>query len=162
GRGSPTPNRCGSRWSGRSRRSNSRGSSSAWPRHSVPARPCRSGSRCPPAMSRGARARTCSSPSRASTRCSSTSTARRSAPPRPAREVRARPGTDLQLTEPGAYPLLVNVTGTPVGGPPARLHDARTLLPVLDAPTGAEDLAPPTDDGAEGAGDDGGGDGNDD
>src|SRR5699024_7608249 len=41
-------------------------------------------------------------------------------------------------------------------------HDARTLLPVLDAPTGAEDLAPPTDDGAEGAGGDGAGDRNDD
>ena len=80
----------------------------------------------------------------------------------PSRDVPGRPGTDLQLTEPGVYPLLVNVNGTPVGGTPARLHDARTLLPVLDAPTGAEDLAPPTDDGAEGAGDDGGGDGNDD
>src|SRR5699024_8322179 len=78
------------------------------------------------------------------------------------RDVPGRPGTDLQLTEPGVYPLLVNVNGTPVGGTPARLHDARTLLPVLDAPTGAEDLAPPTDDGAEGAGGDGAGDRNDD
>lgn len=52
----------------------------------------------------------------------------------PAREVPGDPGPDLQLTEPGVYPLLVNVNGTPVGGSPARLDDARVLLPVLDAP----------------------------
>ncbi|AWH94084.1 hypothetical protein A6035_17065 [Dietzia lutea] len=52
----------------------------------------------------------------------------------PARAVPGDPGPDLQLTEPGVYPLLVNVNGTPAGGSPARLDDARTLLPVLEAP----------------------------
>lgn len=52
----------------------------------------------------------------------------------PARGVPGRLGPDLQLTEPGVYPLLVNVNGTPEGGLPARLDDARTLLPVLDVP----------------------------
>lgn len=52
----------------------------------------------------------------------------------PARGIPGRPGPDLQLTEPGVYPLLVNVNGTPEGGLPARLDDARTLLPVLDVP----------------------------
>lgn len=61
----------------------------------------------------------------------------------PAREVPGRPGVDLQLTEPGVYPLLVNVNGTPIGGSPARLDDARTLLPVLDAPGPADEVAPP-------------------
>ncbi|EYT65634.1 hypothetical protein H483_0100270 [Dietzia sp. UCD-THP] len=52
----------------------------------------------------------------------------------PAREIPGDPGPDLQLTEPGVYPLLVNVNGTPEGGSPARLDDARTLIPVLRAP----------------------------
>ena len=52
----------------------------------------------------------------------------------PARDVPGRVAPDLQLTEPGVYPLLVNVNGTPEGGLPARLDDARTLLPVLDVP----------------------------
>lgn len=52
----------------------------------------------------------------------------------PAREVPGSLGVDLQLTEPGVYPLLVNVNGTPQGGSPARLDDARTLLPVPAAP----------------------------
>lgn len=52
----------------------------------------------------------------------------------PARDVPGNPAADLQLTEPGVYPLLVNVNGTPEGGSPARLDDARTLLPVLQAP----------------------------
>lgn len=52
----------------------------------------------------------------------------------PARDVPGRLAPDLQLTEPGVYPLLVNVNGTPEGGLPARLDDARTLLPVLDVP----------------------------
>ncbi|MFN3338714.1 MAG: hypothetical protein ACK40Z_03375 [Dietzia sp.] len=56
----------------------------------------------------------------------------------PAREVPGKPGPDLQLTEPGVYPLLVNVNGTPEGGSPARLDDARTLLPVLEAPPPAQ------------------------
>lgn len=66
----------------------------------------------------------------------------------PAREAPGRPGPDLQLTEPGVYPLLVNVNGTPEGGSPARLDDARTLLPVLDAPTPGP---LPRDDGEVGA-----------
>ena len=49
----------------------------------------------------------------------------------PAREAPGRPGPDLQLTEPGVYPLLVNVNGTPEGGSPARLDDARTLRDLL-------------------------------
>lgn len=52
----------------------------------------------------------------------------------PAREIPGDPAPDLQLTEPGIYPLLVNVNGTPEGGSPARLDDARTQLPVLEAP----------------------------
>lgn len=55
----------------------------------------------------------------------------------PAREVPGNPGVDLQLTEPGVYPLLVNVNGTPQDGAPARLDDARTLLPVPRAPAPA-------------------------
>lgn len=62
----------------------------------------------------------------------------------PARDVPGRLGPDLQLTEPGVYPLLVNVNGTPEGGLPARLDDARTLLPVLDVPRPAQ--APGVDD----------------
>ena len=41
---------------------------------------------------------------------------------------------DLQLSEPGVYPLLVNVNGDPDGSGVARLDDARTLLPVLRVP----------------------------
>lgn len=52
----------------------------------------------------------------------------------PAREVPGGSGPDLQLVERGVYPLLVNVNGTPAGGSPARLDDARTLLPVIDVP----------------------------
>ncbi|MFD2395134.1 hypothetical protein ACFSSF_16900 [Dietzia aerolata] len=52
----------------------------------------------------------------------------------PARAIPGRAGPDLQLTEPGVYPVLVNLNGTPVGGSPARLDDTRTLLPVLEAP----------------------------
>lgn len=59
----------------------------------------------------------------------------------PARAVPGRPGPHLELTEPGVYPLLVNVNGTPEGGSPARLDDARTLLPVLEVP-GASPPAP--------------------
>ena len=38
------------------------------------------------------------------------------------------------IDEPGVYPLLVNVNGTPDYGAPARLDDARFLLPVLGVP----------------------------
>lgn len=40
----------------------------------------------------------------------------------------------LQIDRPGVYPILVNVNGTPDYGSPARLDDARTLLPVLGLP----------------------------
>ena len=57
----------------------------------------------------------------------------------------------LGIDQPGVYPLLVNVNGTPDYGAPARLDDARFLLPVLGVPatssTGssesAEALVPP-------------------
>ena len=40
----------------------------------------------------------------------------------------------LGIDKPGVYPLLVNVNGTPDYGAPARLDDARFLLPVLGVP----------------------------
>ena len=40
----------------------------------------------------------------------------------------------LEITAPGVYPLLVNVNGTPDYGAPARLDNARFLLPVLGVP----------------------------
>ncbi len=47
-------------------------------------------------------------------------------------------GPSLQIREPGVYPLLVNVNATPDFGGPARLDDARFLLPVLDPPIAAD------------------------
>lgn len=41
------------------------------------------------------------------------------------------PQPSLAVTEPGVYPLLVNVNGTPDGLGPVLLDTARTLLPVL-------------------------------
>lgn len=48
----------------------------------------------------------------------------------------ARSTTDpsLNIEQPGVYPVLVNVNGTPDYGEPARLDDARFLLPVLGVP----------------------------
>ncbi len=40
----------------------------------------------------------------------------------------------LGINAPGVYPLLVNVNGTPDYGEPARLDNARFLLPVLGVP----------------------------
>ena len=40
----------------------------------------------------------------------------------------------LSIDRPGVYPVLVNVNGTPDYGAPARLDDARFLLPVLGVP----------------------------
>ncbi|WP_205844297.1 hypothetical protein [Mycolicibacterium sp. GF69] len=40
----------------------------------------------------------------------------------------------LGIDEPGVYPVMVNVNGTPDYGEPARLDDARFLLPVLGVP----------------------------
>ncbi|MCP9622000.1 hypothetical protein FOH10_31610 [Nocardia otitidiscaviarum] len=54
--------------------------------------------------------------------------------------------TDLQITEPGVYPLLLNVNGEPAYGNQARLDDARFLLPVLGVPATADtsvDAPPP-------------------
>lgn len=52
-------------------------------------------------------------------------------------------GTSLNITEPGVYPLLLNVNGTPDYGGQARLDDARFLLPVLGLPAAADGSAPP-------------------
>ena len=40
----------------------------------------------------------------------------------------------LDINAPGVYPLLVNVNGTPDYGEPARLDNARFLLPVVGVP----------------------------
>ncbi|MFI5506124.1 DUF6049 family protein [Mycobacterium sp. NPDC051804] len=40
----------------------------------------------------------------------------------------------LGIEQPGVYPVMVNVNGTPDYGSPARLDDARFLLPVLGVP----------------------------
>jgi hypothetical protein len=57
--------------------------------------------------------------------------------------VRSPGRPSLLIDEPGIYPVLVNVNGTPDYGEPARLDDARFLLPVLGVPpdptTGATD-----------------------
>ncbi|MFC9515627.1 glycoprotein [Nocardiaceae bacterium NPDC056970] len=51
--------------------------------------------------------------------------------------LRSLTGSSLDVTEPGVYPLLVNVNGTPEYGGQARLDDARFLLPVLGLPRAA-------------------------
>ncbi len=56
--------------------------------------------------------------------------------------LRARQGPSLTIDEPGVYPLLVNANGTPDYGAPARLADARFLLPVVGVP--AEQSANPS------------------
>ncbi|MCL2535193.1 MAG: glycoprotein [Nocardiaceae bacterium] len=58
--------------------------------------------------------------------------------------LRSLTGWSLDITEPGVYPLLVNVNGTPEYGGQARLDDARFLLPVLGLPNaaGASDSTP--------------------
>ena len=48
--------------------------------------------------------------------------------------LRSATGAALGIDKPGIYPLLVNVNGTPDYGEPARLDDARFLLPVLGLP----------------------------
>ncbi|MGW3467089.1 DUF6049 family protein [Saccharopolyspora sp. NPDC000995] len=47
----------------------------------------------------------------------------------------------LQISQPGVYPLLVNVNGAPSGGGRARIAQAQFLLPVL-APPGGTQLRP--------------------
>jgi hypothetical protein len=51
--------------------------------------------------------------------------------------------SSLQIEQPGVYPVMVNVNGTPDYGEPARLDDARFLLPVLGVPpdSGADPAA---------------------
>ena len=49
--------------------------------------------------------------------------------------LRSAPVPSLGIDQPGVYPLLVNVNGTPDYGEPARLDDARFLLPVLGVPS---------------------------
>lgn len=48
--------------------------------------------------------------------------------------LRSAQDPSLGIEEPGVYPLMVNVNGTPDYGEPARLDDARFLLPVLGVP----------------------------
>lgn len=48
--------------------------------------------------------------------------------------VRSVSQPSLEIDRPGVYPMLVNVNGTPDYGEPARLDDARFLLPVLGVP----------------------------
>ncbi len=49
----------------------------------------------------------------------------------------------LDIDEPGVYPVMINVNGTPDYGAPARLDDSRFLMPVLGVPPldGAESTA---------------------
>lgn len=47
----------------------------------------------------------------------------------------------LGIDQPGVYPLLVNVNGTPDYGEAARLDDARFLLPVLGVPPDPTDAS---------------------
>ncbi|MDM2036185.1 hypothetical protein PP334_19935, partial [Mycobacteroides abscessus] len=48
--------------------------------------------------------------------------------------LRGGTGANWNIEAPGVYPALVNVNGTPDYGAPARLDDARFLLPVLGVP----------------------------
>ncbi|HME47949.1 hypothetical protein [Mycobacterium sp.] len=48
--------------------------------------------------------------------------------------LRSQAEPSLGIDQPGVYPLLVNVNGTPDYGDAARLDDARFLLPVLGVP----------------------------
>lgn len=47
-----------------------------------------------------------------------------------------RSASSLDITDPGVYPLLLNVNGEPAYGNQARLDDARFLLPVVGLPPG--------------------------
>lgn len=48
--------------------------------------------------------------------------------------LRSTTGASLGLTEPGVYPVMVNVNGSPAYGQEARLDDASFLLPVSGLP----------------------------
>ena len=58
--------------------------------------------------------------------------------------IRSRSAPSLEIDQPGVYPLLVNINGTPDYGDAARLDDARFLLPVLGVPPDAADPASDT------------------
>jgi hypothetical protein len=47
----------------------------------------------------------------------------------------------LDISAPGVYPLLLNVNGTPDYGEPARLDNARFLLPVVGVPPDPQDAS---------------------
>jgi hypothetical protein len=55
--------------------------------------------------------------------------------------VRSSSKPSLAITKPGVYPLLVNVNGTPDYGAPARLDNARFLLPVVGVPADPHDTS---------------------
>jgi len=59
--------------------------------------------------------------------------------------IRPGPPASLSVQSPGVYPLLVNLNGTPDYGEPARLDDARLLLPVTGVPSGDASANPLTD-----------------
>ncbi|OBA87293.1 hypothetical protein A5662_26255 [Mycobacteriaceae bacterium 1482268.1] len=50
--------------------------------------------------------------------------------------LRSGQAPSLGIDKPGVYPMLVNANGTPDYGAPARLDDARFLLPVIGVPPG--------------------------
>ncbi|MBO0840146.1 MAG: hypothetical protein J2O49_04940, partial [Sciscionella sp.] len=54
------------------------------------------------------------------------------------------PDSSLDVTQPGVYPLLVNVNGTPDYGGRARLASLNVLLPVRSAPGSKAPQRPPT------------------
>ncbi len=56
--------------------------------------------------------------------------------------LRSADGPSLGIDEPGVYPLLLNVNGTPEYGGAARLDDARFLLPVTGVPRDPTALDP--------------------
>ncbi|GFG53413.1 hypothetical protein CQY20_12265 [Mycolicibacterium agri] len=56
--------------------------------------------------------------------------------------LRSQQVPSLGIDQPGVYPLLVNANGTPDYGAPARLDDARFLLPIIGVPPeGSESAA---------------------
>jgi hypothetical protein len=55
--------------------------------------------------------------------------------------LRSLAAPSLAIEQPGVYPMLVNVNGTPDYGAPARLDNARFLLPVLGVPPYPADLS---------------------
>ncbi len=59
--------------------------------------------------------------------------------------LRSDGGAAVGIDAPGIYPLLVNVNGTPDYGAPARLDNARFLLPVLGLPAQNPDTEAPLD-----------------